>query len=286
MTMTVAVLGLGAMGTRMAQRLLGAGFEVRVFNRTATRCEPLVSAGATAHRTPADAARGADVVLSMVRDDQASERVWLEPDTGALQGMDTHAVAVECSTLSPAWVARLGAAASQRGVALVDAPVVGSRPQAEAGALVVLAGGAETSISTIEPVLAAVAGAVHHLGPVGRGCAMKLAVNALFGVQVAAVAELLAALRSAGIQPSDAMDVLGALAVCSPAAKGVGGLMVAERYAPQFPVELVDKDLGYALSLVPPGGAPVVDATRGVFARATQAGLGHENLVAVAKLYR
>jgi 3-hydroxyisobutyrate dehydrogenase len=272
----------------MAQRLLGAGFSVRVYNRSASRRDELVEQGALGFETPKDAAAEADVVLSMVRDDDASAQVWLHPETGALAGMRADAVALECSTLSPAGTAKLGAAAAEAGIALVDAPVVGTRPQAEGGALVFLVGGEASPVATVKPLFDAMGSAVHHVGPLGRGTAMKLAVNALFGIQVAALAELLAALGRAGIAPAQAMDVLGSLAVCSPAAKGTGGLMVAERYAPLFPVELVEKDFGYAVGLAEQAGvpAPVSTAARAVFAQAKREGLGGENLVAVAKLYR
>ncbi|MEM6292362.1 MAG: NAD(P)-dependent oxidoreductase [Myxococcota bacterium] len=284
-TKTIAVLGLGAMGSRMAARLVEAGHSVRVWNRTAARAEPLVAAGATAAATPREAADGADVVVSMVRDDAASEQVWLHPETGATAALGLDALAVECSTLSPGWVARLGEALPSG--RFLDAPVVGTRPQAVGGTLVFLVGGSDAPVSALGPVFDVLGGAVHHLGPLGRGTAMKLAVNALFGIQVAALAELLGTLARGGIEASAAMDVLGSLAVCSPAAKGTGSLMAAKRYDPLFPVELIEKYFGYAVEASEAAGlrAPVAAAARGVFAQAKDAGLGAENLVAVAKLY-
>lgn len=269
----------------MGGRLLEAGFAVRAYNRSAPSRAKLEQRGATACETPAQAAHGADVVLSMVRDDAASQQVWCDPEQGALAAMDPGAVALECSTLSPAGVRALGQAAAQRGVAVLDAPVVGTRPQADAGALVFLVGGDAQSLATVSPTLEILGSAVHHVGSLGHGTAMKLAVNALFGIQVSALAELLGALARVGIGPARSMEVLGSLAVCSPAAKGTGGLMVAERYDPLFPVELVEKDFGYALDLAG-ARAPLTAAARDVFARAREVGLGQENLVAVAKLYR
>lgn len=268
----------------MAKRLCEAGFTVRVWNRSAARTRPLQDAGASVAETPKEAAATADVVLSMVRDDAASEAVWLHPESGAALGMKDGAVAVECSTLSLEGLRRVGDALSERGIAWVDAPVVGSRPQAEAGGLVFLVGGAPAGVARLQPLFDTLGSAVHHVGAAGRGMAMKLAVNALFGVQVAAVAELLGSLARAGIERAAGMEVLGALAVTSPAAKGVGGLMVARDYAPRFPVELVHKDLGYAVQAAE-GAAPMTAAAQGVFQAGVARGLGEQNLVAVADLY-
>lgn len=269
----------------MAARLLEAGFTVRAYNQSTPPKKTLTKQGAVGCSTAREAADGADVVLSMVRDDAASQEVWCHPEHGALGAMAAGSVAMECSTLSPSGVRALGEAAAARGVTVLDAPVVGTRPQAEAGALVFLVGGEPDALAAVRPLLEPMGSAVHHLGPLGRGTAMKLAVNALFGIQVSAVAELLGALGRAGIEPAKAMEVLGGLAVCSPAAKGTGGLMVAQRYEPLFPVQLIEKDFGYALELAD-ARAPLSAAARDVFARAREAGFGEENLVAVAKLYR
>ena len=136
----VAVLGLGTMGLGMAKNLLKAGFEVSVFNRTQSKAEPLRAEGATLAATPAEAAAGAEVVISMLADDAASRAVWLG-EKGALQAMEEGAVLVESSTATPAWVEALKAAAEARGCPLLDAPVTGSKPQAEAAQLSFLVGG-------------------------------------------------------------------------------------------------------------------------------------------------
>ena len=119
----ISVLGLGAMGARMAAHLIKAGHDVTVWNRTADATRPLVAAGATQAQTPREAAAGAAFVVTMVRDDDASRRVWLDPDNGALAGMAAGAVAIESSTLTPGWIRELGHAIAERGVALLEAPV-------------------------------------------------------------------------------------------------------------------------------------------------------------------
>ena len=283
--MTVSILGLGAMGARMAARLLDAGHTVTVWNRTPERAAPLVAAGARLGASPCDAASGADIVVSMVTDDDASRAVWTGPE-GALAGLATGAVAVESSTLSPSWTTDLAASVRDAGATFLDAPVAGSRPQADAGALIYLVGGDAEAVERVRPVFEVLGGAVHHVGPVGQGAAIKLAVNALYAVQVAAVAEQLAMLRAAGVDEARAAEVLGATPVASPAAVGAMGAIVARRFDPLFPIDLVEKDLRYAVAAARAGGAeaPVTEAARAVFGRAQEAGLGGDNITGVAQL--
>lgn len=209
----VAFLGLGAMGSRIAYNLLKAGYMLNVYNRSPGRAASLVIVGATAAATPRGAVAGADVVLSRVRDDEASQEVWLAAETGALHGLRPGAVAVELSTLPPSWMEVLAGAVESAGAAFVDAPVVGTRPQAEARQLIVLAGGEAVALERVRPVLAATASAIHHVGPLGSGSAMKLAVNTLYGVQVAAWAEMLALLERRGMGSTQAVALLNSLPI-------------------------------------------------------------------------
>lgn len=284
---TVTVLGLGAMGSRMALRLLAAGHEVVVWNRTPGRDAALVMAGARVAPTPRAAVAGAGFVVAMVRDDAASEAVWLDAADGALAGMAPAAVAIECSTITAAWARALAARLAEAGVAFLDAPVAGSRPQAEAGQLIHIVGGDAEVLARAAPVLGAMGAAVHHAGRAGDGAALKLAVNALFAVQVAAAAELVGALRRAGLEPAAAAAIIGATPVCSPAVKGALASMLSGAFAPMFPADLVEKDLGYALALASDeGGAmPMTQAAAGVFAEAVRRGFGPDNLTGVARLY-
>ncbi len=284
----IAFLGLGAMGSRMAARLLAAGHEVTVWNRSAERAAPLVDQGARAAATPAEATKGAEVVLAMLRDDGASEAVWCDPETGAAAGMAEGALAIECSTLTVDWTRRLGEALAAQGVRLLDAPLAGSLPQAEAGKLIFFAGGASVSLKAARPLLLAMGAAVHHAGEsVGNGMAIKLIVNALFGLQVAAVAELLALGEALGVPKQNGADILGETPVLSPAAKGAAAAMVARAFAPMFPIDLVEKDFGYVAATAGAAGAavPLSEAARAVFAKARAAGYGGDNITGVAQLY-
>jgi 3-hydroxyisobutyrate dehydrogenase len=282
----VAVLGTGAMGARMAVRLVEAGHDVVVHNRTRERATTALAAGARWSGSPAEAASGADVVLSMLTDVPASRAVWLGP-AGAVEGLAPSAVAAECGTVTSAWIEELSAAVAARGARLVDAPVVGTRPQAEAGQLVSLLGGEEAEVARLRPVLAATSARVVHVGPRGRGIAMKLVVNGFYAVQVAALAELRAVAVGAGVHEERAAEVLQALPVTAPALSAALDAMLTDRHAPMFPVALVAKDLGYLRELAASAGVetPAAAATHALYVRAAAAGLGEQNVTGVARLF-
>lgn len=279
----VAVLGLGAMGSRMASNLLASGHQVTVWNRSAGAVS---LPGATVAASPRAAATGASVVISMLRDDNASQAVWLDEQTGALAGMGPEAVGIEASTLSLASVQRLTSAFAAADRSFLDAPVAGSRPQAEAAQLIFLVGGPAEVLAQVAPILRCMGQAVHHAGPVGQGTMLKLAVNMLLGVQVAAIAEIMGQLARQGADLTKAMDIIGAVPVCSPAAKAAAAGMLSGGFAPMFPVELVEKDFGYALADSKPSTMPLATVARDVFARAIAKGFGADNLTGVIRLYR
>lgn len=271
----------------MAAALLQGGYDVSVWNRTPAKAHALVKAGAAAEATPAAAVANADFAIAMVRDDAASRDVWLDPSAGALAALRAGAVAIDSSTLSPDWTRELAAQAANRKLPFLDAPVAGSRPQADARQLIYFVGGDPSDVQRAEPVLKQMGAAVHHVGPAGSGATMKLVVNALFGIQVAALAELLGLVRLSGLDPAKAIEILATTPVCSPAAKVAAGSMLTRNFAPMFPIELVDKDFGYLLSA---GGRvsaelPLSRATRDVFALAVDQHRGTDNVTGVAQLY-
>lgn len=284
---TVAVLGLGAMGSRMAANLVKAGHTVQVWSRDGAKTTPLVAAGAAAGATPRAAAEGAAIVLSMVTDDQAARQVWLGGPDGALAGLGADAVAIECSTVTPGWVHELGHSVSRRGAALLDAPVSGSRPQAEAGQLVFMVGGDASALDRASPVLRSLGAKILHAGELGQGAVLKLAVNAFFATQIASLAELLGLLGLAGFDRSEAARLLGEFPVVAPPLAGMARMMASGESAPLFTVSLMEKDLGYAADLAGSvaAEAPALRATREVFIQAMAAGAGERHVSAVADLY-
>lgn len=280
----IAFLGLGAMGRRMALRLHSAGHDVVVYNRSGV--PPGLASLLTAAASPAVAAAGAELVISMVSEDAASRAVWLGVE-GAAAALRPGAVAIESSTLSPSWVTTLAMKVREAGAEFLDAPVLGSLPQAEAGALIYLIGGPAEVSERVRPVLSALGGTLHHLGETPAGATAKLLVNTLFATQVAVLGELLAVARRTGLAAHRLTEVLATLPVTSAAAKGAAAAMVSARFEPQFPIALVRKDLGYALAMATGAGAsaPVTQRIAEQFTHASERGLDLENITAVCKLY-
>ena len=284
----VAFLGTGAMGSRMAANLLKSGHAVTVWNRDARKLAPLVDQGAQAAASPRSAVKDTEYVISMVRDDDASRGVWLDPAGGALAGMAHNAVAIESSTLTVEWVKELATDCNQQGIAMLDAPVAGSRPQAEAAQLIYLVGGEEAVCERAKPLLLAMGGAVHYAGPSGSGAAVKLMVNALLGIQLATMGELMGFARRAGLDEAKVVEILAATPVCSPAAKLAAEAMLKSNFSPMFPIELVAKDLAYVMRHAASDNAhlPMAESAHNVFAQAVAKGYGQDNITGVVKLYQ
>ena len=283
----ITILGTGAMGSRMATRLLESGHSLCVWNRDASRTKPLFERGAQVSPDPRSAVADAEFVISLVRDEDASRDVWLNEQTGALAALQPMAVAIESSTIRPEWARTLSKSFAEADRALLEAPVIGSRPQAEAGQLIYLAGGEKDTFDQVIPILAHMSSAAHHTGPVGSAGTVKLVVNALLAIQVAGVAELLAALHQSDLDIHRAVEIISSTAVVSPAVKVALGATMASNFNPMFPISLVDKDMRYATDMGHELGVemPITSAAARVYAEAVQIGFGDDNINGVAKLY-
>lgn len=286
MSKNIALLGLGAMGSRMAANLLKADHALTVWNRAPEAAAALVAQGTKQAPTPRQAAAGADFVFAMVRDDEASREIWLSPHHSALEGLKEGAIAIESSTLTPGWIRELSLAVAARGSALLEAPVAGSRPQAEAAQLVYFIGGDEAVLKQVKPLLMATGSTITHVGPLGSGALVKLSTNALLGVQVTVLAELIGLLKRSGADVASAMKAIGGTAAWSPAANNLSASMLAGNFSPQFPIELIEKDFGYAVEAAgSPEAAPTIAAARGVFQKAIAEGFGSENMTGVVRVF-
>lgn len=285
----VTVLGLGAMGSRMAINFAQAGHRVTVWNRTVAVADELSGPfDLIVAPSPAAAAEGADVVVSMVRDDEAANEVWLSPDHGALRAIRPEALAIESSTLTPAAVRRLGKRAAEAGVRFVEAPVVGSRPQASAGALFYLLGGDEEAVDAANPIIDVNAGASKHVGALGDAAIMKLAINGLFAAQVAAYGEVVGFVERSGLDPAAAIETFSALPITSPGLQRILGLIGERCYEPNFPVHLVAKDLNYLVATASEVGAsvPIADSARRVFEDGAAGPARDLDIAGIAAAYR
>jgi 3-hydroxyisobutyrate dehydrogenase len=283
----VALLGLGTMGAGMAANLLKAGFSLSVYNRTAAKAKALTGAGAQFAETPAEAAKNASVIISMLSDDTASREVWLGSD-GALEAAGKGAILIESSTVSPAWIAELAEAASQHGNDLLDAPVTGSRTQAEAGQLSFLVGGSDAALEKAAPVLQPMSKDIIHLGLVGSGAKMKLINNFLCGVQVASLAEGLAWIERSGLDREKALTVLKSGAPGSPLLGAISARMVSQDYTVNFLLALMTKDLLYAQNEAARNDVDLktAEVARSLFEVAIAQGLGMKDMSSVIEPLR
>ncbi|HEY6740600.1 MAG TPA: NAD(P)-dependent oxidoreductase [Actinopolymorphaceae bacterium] len=273
----IAFLGLGRMGSLMARRLVGAGHRVTVWNRTPARTAPLVAAGAVAARTPAEAAAARDLVITMLRDPAAVQAVVAAAD---LTGETTL---VEMSTIGPTAVARLRAALPDS-VRLVDAPVLGTLPQARGGDLGILAGGAADDIARVTPVLD-VLGNVRHVGPLGTAAATKLVVNAGMIASMTVLSEVVTLGSELDLDTTAVLDALSA--------GPLGGLVERIRRrlddphaGTQFAYGLAHKDLELALAESGRRSAlrsGVLEAARERLASGVEDGLADADLTAVVR---
>ena len=284
---SIAVLGLGTMGSGMARRLVSGGFAVTVYNRTAARADALKAAGAKVAQTPREAAVGADVVIAMLADDGASRSAWLG-ENGALAGARPGAVLMESSTLSVAWVTELAAAAEALGCHLLDAPVTGSKPQAANGELLFLVGGDAAVLDSVRDVLAPMSRGVLHLGQTGSGAVMKLVNNFLCGVQAASLAEAMAMIERSGLNRAQALEVLSSGAPGSPLLRTLSARMAAQDYKTNFAVDLMAKDLAYAIEEARRRGVTLETAAAGLsaFRRASAEGHGADDMSSVIEPLR
>ncbi len=285
----VGVLGLGRMGGAMARALATAGFEVVCWNRTAEAAEAIArELGGRAVARPADVAAAADVCVSMLADGTAVEAVWRGTD-GLLAGARPGNVLIDSSTVPPATIRRFEAEARAAGAGLLDAPVSGSVTLAQSGSLTIMVGGEATDLERAGPVLDALAGTVFHMGPLGSGAAMKLAVNTvIFGLNQA-VAEGLVLAEAAGIDRTLAYDVLGKSAAGGPFVGYKRAAFLEPDATPTaFALDLAAKDLGLIAELAESVGVPMPQASTNleVIAAAGGQGGGHRDFSAVAEHLR
>lgn len=275
----VAVIGLGAMGSRIARRLLDAGHEILVWNRTPEKASELVAAGARLAESPAAAAREAEIVITMVADPDALRAVTEGPD-GIVSGLRESSTVIEMSTVGPDAVRRL-ASALPESVELLDAPVLGSRPEAEAGTLHIFVGGPNSLFERWQPLLSQL-GSPIHVGPLGSGAAAKLVANATLVGTISLFGETLALADALGLSRDAAFEVL-ARSPLSEQAKRRREPFEAGDYPPRFPLRLAHKDAELVTAAAEESGIQlrVEEAARSLLADADAASWGERDYSAL-----
>lgn len=253
---TLGFVGLGAMGGRMAKRLVDAGHRVVGYNRTRAKARPLVAAGMRLAESPRAVAEAADVIFSMVTDTAALKTLALGAD-GIVAGLRPGAAWVEMSTVSPTATRELAALVAARGAAMLDAPVSGSVATLEAGQLSIMVGGDAAVLERVRPHLLAIGPTITHVGPLGLAVTMKIATNLGLAVQMLAFSEAVLLAEKAGIERERAVETLLKSVVASPMVKYRGPFVLKMPAEAWFNVSMMQKDLALALELGRSVGVPL-----------------------------
>ena len=276
----VAVLGTGIMGAAMARNLLSDGMEVRAWNRSREKAEPLAQEGAEVADNPADATRGADFLLTMLSDaDVIEEAVGGD----VLSALAEDGVWLQMSTVGDEGNERLSDLANQHGVPYVDAPVLGTKQPAEQGQLIVLASGPEDVREKSERVFDAVGSKTVWLGDAGAGSSLKLVINNWIVGLLGVLAETVAFAKTVGVDPAAFLETIEGGPLGLPYAQLKGNMMIEEDFPTSFSARLARKDAGLVLGAAEAHNLPmpVAEAIAARFDEAIQAGYGEEDMAAV-----
>jgi 3-hydroxyisobutyrate dehydrogenase len=276
----VAVLGTGIMGAAMARNLLSEGMEVRAWNRSREKAEPLKGDGAEVTGSPADAARGADFLLTTLSDADAIEEAV---GGDVLSALAEDGVWLQVSTVGEEGNGRLAEMAKEHGVAFVDAPVLGTKQPAEQGQLVVLASGPEEVRERSERVFEAVGSKTVWLGEAGAGSRLKLVVNNWIVGLLGVIAETVAFAKSIGVDPARFLETIEGGPLGLPYAQLKGSMMIEEDFPTSFSAKLARKDAGLVLGAAEAHDLrmPIAEAVAARFDEAIRAGHGEEDVAAV-----
>jgi 3-hydroxyisobutyrate dehydrogenase-like beta-hydroxyacid dehydrogenase len=285
--LTAAVIGIGRMGAAMTARLRSAGAEVVIFNRTPAKADQVAAeTGALVAASAAEAAAAAPVVLVSLADDRAVRQAYERPD-GVAAGVGPGTVVADTSTIDPLTVAQTAGLLAARGTRMVDAPVSGSVENARQGTLTVLAGGDAADLELARPVLRLLAEQIFHVGALGSGAVMKLAVNTLVHALNQALSEALVLAERAGVDRGTAYDVIAASVAGAPFVRYKRAAFEHPESTPvAFTLDLVAKDLGLALILAERVGAQLPQAVTNsqAAAAAIGAGFGQRDMSALAEM--
>src|SRR6266480_656887 len=244
---SIGFIGMGHMGSHMAQRLLDAGYQLTVYDRTKEKAQQVEQRGALVAQTPKELAANCQVVMACVTDDEAQEEVMLGPG-GALAGAHDGSIIIDLSTVSPDASRRLFQAAKEKNVPMIDAAVSGSVPQVDQGSLVIFVGGEHKTYEQCKSILDVLGQNSFYMGASGMGTTMKLVVNTLLGLGMQALAEAMALGEKAGLEKGLLLDVLGQTAVLTPGQKSKLDNVRREQYPTTFALSLMHKDFSLVLS--------------------------------------
>lgn len=279
---SIAVLGTGYMGAPMARNLAAANYDVRAWNRTREKAEPLTEEGVTVTDSPSDAVRDASVVITMLSDGAVVDQVI----DAAADALDDAAVWLQMSTVGAAWADDFARRAQQLGVVYVDAPVLGTRQPAEAGELVVLAAGPADTAKDVQPLFDVIGSRTIWLEAPGQPSRLKLVINNWIATLTGALAESIALADHLGVDPRAFLDAIDGGAVGAPYAQIKGALMIDDDYPTSFPARLARKDVGLVLDAATGGDLQmrVAGAVADLFGAAVDADEGEQDMAVVRRV--
>jgi 3-hydroxyisobutyrate dehydrogenase-like beta-hydroxyacid dehydrogenase len=277
--LTAGVIGLGNMGTAIAERLLDAGYELRVFNRTAAKAEPLAARGAVVADSAGELAADVDVVLTSLPDDAAFEAVAGEVIARARPGT----VLVDLSTVSPAASARVAAAAEEASVAYLRAPVSGNPTVVRAGTLTFIVSGAREALERVEPALLAIGPTIHHVGDGEQARVVKLAINLMIAGLAQLMSEALVLGEASGVSRDALLRVMGSSAVGAPFVEYKTEPLLRDDYSATFTTALMEKDIDLVLDAADRAGVelPLAHDLKELLHAAIGAGHGDDDFMAL-----
>jgi 3-hydroxyisobutyrate dehydrogenase len=283
----IAVLGTGIMGAAMARNLLSAGMEVRVWNRSREKAEPLADDGATVSDSPAEAVEGVGFALTMLADADAVAEA-AEGEDGALSALPDDGAWLQTSTVGLEGQEKLAGIANEHGVYYVDAPVLGTKEPAEQGQLIVLASGPEEVRERCEPVFDAVGSRTLWLGPAGAGSRLKLVTNNWIVGLLGALAETISFAEALDVDPNQFLEVIEGGPLGVPYAQMKGQMMIEEDFPTSFSANLARKDANLVLKAAEANGLrlPLTKAAAEHFDEAINAGHGEEDMAAIYQAIR
>ncbi|PYI52973.1 NAD(P)-binding domain-containing protein [Paenibacillus flagellatus] len=282
----IGFIGLGTMGLPMAANLLRKGYPLTVYNRTADKNAELLRLGAEAAATPAEAARDADVLITMLSNDTAIRQTFYDPN-GIMEGIRPGLTVIDCSTISPHTSKTLHAELAEHAVDFLDAPVTGSKPAAESGTLLFMVGGSEEALQEHRDVFEAMGSRIVYMGASGSGSYAKLAHNTMVGINAIGFVEGMALAAKANVDLEKFYEIVQAGGAASKQAELKGPKILNRDFATQFSMQLMHKDLRLASQLTDQLQltAPLLNLAKNIYEMGLSKGLGELDLSAIVQCY-
>ena len=283
--MKVTFIGLGIMGSRMAKNLLAGDTDLTVYNRSPEPVKSLVEAGAKTANSIGEAVKDADIVLSMLSTPEVVYDLFIGEEN-ALQHMKKGAIWVDCSTVNPSFSQSMNIQAETKGIRFIDAPVAGTKPHAENVELTFFAGGNDSDLQTVKPLLEMMGQKVIHLGKAGMGSSFKMLVNMMLAQSMVVFSEAILLGEKMGLDKTFLLHTVPNLVVSAPFTKSKAEMIADENYEVQFPLEWMHKDLHLAAQTAYEHGQPLLlaNVTKEIYAQAVNKGYSRLDFAAVHKL--